>query len=71
MSISFHNGNVELYDFESNIESFIETPEFKGYLIYSYSNQLIKLNDNENKYLFISVGQRKENITYHNYYLVH
>ena len=72
MSSSIYEGNVELFDFESNTKSFVETKKFTGYLIYSYSNQILKLNDNDDKkkYLFILVGQRKNDLSYQHFYLV-
>ena len=75
MSISIYTGNVELYDLESNTRSFIETTYFTGYLIYSYVNQLIKLNDKggdyKNQYLHIILGQRKEDcVDYKNFFIV-
>ena len=75
IGISLYYGNVELFNFESNNESFIETQDFTGYVIYSTSNQLIKLeyndnNDNKNYYLHIFVGQIKEDVHYTNFYMV-
>ena len=75
MSISIYTGNVELYDLESNVCSFIQTIDFTGYLIYTFLNQIIKLNDidgdDKKQYLNIIVGQKKDDcVAYQNFYLV-
>jgi hypothetical protein len=72
MSVSLYFGNVELYDLESNAQSFVETKEFTGYVIYATSYQLIKLNsdDNKNKYLLLFIGQRKDDVNYQRFYLI-
>ena len=72
LSVSIYHGNFEIFDFESNINSFVDTKECTGYLIYTSRSQIIKLNDQDekNKYLFIFVGQRKTDLTYHYFYLV-
>ena len=61
IGISLYYGNVELFNLESNNESFIQTQNFTGYVIYSTLNQLIKLEYYDNNY------NENYNMGYNNY----
>ena len=72
ISISLYFGYVELYDFQTNNQSFVKTENFTGYNIYTSRSQLIEITSSENKkeYLHVFVGQNKDDLLYKNFYLV-
>ena len=73
ISISLYYGYTELFDFETNQQSFVKTEDFTGYNIYSTINQLIEIKNNitnVSKYIHIFVGQEKTNVNYRKFYIV-
>jgi len=73
ISFSLYHGYTELFDFESNRHSFVKTEDMTGYVIHSTRNQLIEIKNNiskDIKYLHIFVGQKKNNLSYQNFYVV-
>ena len=71
-SISLHTTMVEIYDLENNEVSFFSTIDFtSAYNIYTFISILIEIkNCNNKQYLHTFIGQKEEDQSYHNFYLI-